>query len=1129
MKTKTPIIPRKTCLYVSMAAMFAPVAIPAFAASTDIANIPMAVSNMVTPNVLVIFDNSQSMDAYMAGTMVSGNNPNTRSNIGRGVMRNAFSTYRTTFNWGLMSYGMTANPGLFNTYAYYLGSNTGMVFTDDCVGYVAGNPPTPGISATNGGRRCIANPQPFTGGNYVTYDKTGDDPDIQDVLYHPSIFTGLWALTAGAGTNYNVYTGHSVAAGNSWASGAFTGSQGNWGFTATDAGYLSSNPPMTRQVYTPRGWGYNQNITGYGKLYEPVAVDSSAHYNNLISYLAGETNGNTTEIKNGAVFTPLNGSLISAKNYFSNSLTGTTTPVQYQCQQNFVMLVTDGKPTGKTDGSLYSAADRTNTCSWSTATNSCTTGSFGTAASDAITAAKNLRTTSVPGVTSTNPDGTGSVTGKYDVQTYVVALGDTVANADAMSVMNAMAYNGGTDTAILAQNATAFTNAITSISDNITAKVSSGAAVAVANAHVTSTDNASYASSYNSGTWTGDLNSNAINATTGAPTTTMLWASGSAATQLDLRTPASRFIVTSVDTAGSVGGVQFQPTSAASATKLSAAQQSLLNTPGFTDGAAVLAYLRGDRTSESTTYRARAHLLGDIINGEPVLVREPMAGYTETGYSAFVSSNASRTRMLYQGANDGMLHAFIASTGAEAWAYIPNSVVSNLNNLSRKPGFSHKYYVDGTPVASDVDFNNVGGATGSGDWRTILVGGLGKGGRSYYGLDVTNPVPTSESDAASKVLWEFPNSITNATNRASAALNMGYSYAKPIIVKTKAMGWVVLVTSGYNNGTNTGDSGGDGVGHLYVINPKTGDLISDISTPSCNATPTSNPCGLAQIVASIDATNAVDYVYGGDLYGNVWRFDFTGATSGAWSVSSFATLKDSANATQPITTAPRLTFDSGVRMVMIGTGIYLGNSDVPGVGGANAWSSQTQTIYGLKDTLTALPASLRANLQQQTMTTSGQYRTLSNNAVDYSSVKGWYIDLPTTGERVYTQPAVYLNNLVLTTNTPSNAACSPGGSSWSCQINAKTGSAAQYTKGTNSCVSLGNVLASAPVIYQIPSGQYVELIHTTGLSTAPSSGFGDGNSTSACNTGSGCETSIGLATPPAPTLKRTWRQIYLYQ
>ena len=192
-----------------------------------------------------------------------------------------------------------------------------------------------------------------------------------------------------------------------------------------------------------------------------------------------------------------------------------------------------------------------------------------------------------------------------------------------------------------AGDAIAFQNAITRISDDIVAKVGSSAAVAVSNPLVTATDNADFVSKYNSGTWTGDLNSFAIDVATGVETTTSLWTSGSAATQLDLRTPASRFIATSTDVPGTVGGIQFQPTAATTPTKLSAAQEALLGTPpALTDGAAVLAYLRGDRSGESASYRVRAHLLGDIVSSTPLLLGGVAA--QDFGYSS-LSTGGSAT------------------------------------------------------------------------------------------------------------------------------------------------------------------------------------------------------------------------------------------------------------------------------------------------------------------------------------------------------------------------------------------------------------------------------------------------------------------------------------------------------
>jgi type IV pilus assembly protein PilY1 len=1125
------------------------------AASTDLANVPMAVSNSVTPNVLVVLDNSESMDGYMTGTLVSGNDPNTRGNVGRSAMRNlAITPYRMAFNWGLMSFAI-GTPTLYSTYVYLMGNATDMVFTNDCTGYVPGvfngAPFTAGVSGDGGGR-CVANPQPLSSGlgNYITFRYSSDDYNISDVLYYGA-YAGSPAhaqafapsTNTSNPTSYNWYLNHSTSV-NTWNNPSdFSSSWLTGSLSATDAGFLPVNnasapPPndISRSLYLPRGWGYYAGITGAGKLNEAVMADSTTHYNNLMALLGNETNGATGEIKNAAVYTPTAGTLSTARSYFS----GSSTPIKYACQQNFVMLVTDGLPTATTSGSMYSAADRNNTCTWDTTTNTCTTGTLSTAVNDVITqlsGLNGLRTTSVSGITSTKPDGSGSVTGKFDIQTYIVGLGNTVVNANNFSALNAMAYKGGgMNQALLATDTATFNAAISAITSDITAKTGAAAAVAVANAQVTSTNDASYASSYNSGTWTGDLNAYPINLTTGLPGTTSLWAAGSAQAQLDTKTSASRYIVTSTDVAGAVGGVQFQPTTAATTTKLSASQQTLLNTPTLIDGAAVLAYLRGDRSGEPATYRARSHLLGDIVDAEPVVVNGPSAGYMDKGYqgstTTFKEVNANRTNMVYQSSNDGMLHAFNALTGAEAWAYVPNLVMSTLNNLSSKSVFSHQYRVDGTPASGDVDFNNINClqpcTNTTTNWHTILVGGLGKGGRGYYALDVTNPDAANEAAVVGKVLWEFPNSVTNATARGLALSNTGYSFGKPVIVKTKATGWVVLVTSGYNNGTNVGDSGGDGLGHLFVLNPNTGDLLKDIPTTGCTATPTSNPCGLAQISAYVEngnTDNTTDFVYGGDLKGNVWRFDLSGSTIASWSAVSMAVLKDSGGTTQPITTPPDLgkTISTGgtyYRYVYVGTGEYLGNSDVS--------TTQIQTMYGLVDPQTrattdalyglSLPTLLRNSLVAQTLTASGTTRTASSNVVDPSVKNGWYIDLnlPPAGERINTAPVLANGVLTFTTNIPSAVVCVPGGSSWIYFLDFNTGGA--YTNPATgvtaaAATSLGNALASRVVLIQLPSGKVVALVRMSGDPT----GGNAGPTNQAINS---------PASPPVTAGKRvSWREL----
>ena len=96
-------------------------------------------------------------------------------------------------------------------------------------------------------------------------------------------------------------------------------------------------------------------------------------------------------------------------------------------------------------------------------------------------------------------------------------------------------------------------------------------------------------------------------------------------------------------------------------------------------------------------------MLGDIVNAEPVFVGQPKRSYSDVGYTAFKinSTYANRTKVVYQGANDGMLHAFDSMYGNELWAYLPNLLFPKLKNLSDKTTFKHLYYVDATPASQE--------------------------------------------------------------------------------------------------------------------------------------------------------------------------------------------------------------------------------------------------------------------------------------------------------------------------------------------------------------------------------------------------------------------------------------------
>ncbi len=460
-------------------------------------------------------------------------------------------------------------------------------------------------------------------------------------------------------------------------------------------------------------------------------------------------------------------------------------------------------------------------------------------------------------------------------------------------------------------------------------------------------------------------------------------------------------------------------------------------------GANLVNFLRGqngfeDRSSnvlDNRLYRYRDAVLGDALESQPAYLGAPVFGYTYPGYSAFFTAQASRAGTVYMGANDGMMHAFAADTGIERWAYVPSMVIPNMWKLADKNyGTLHANFVNGSAVTTDVCTANCNNAnyaatvTTADDpvWKTILVGGLNGGGRGYYALDITNP-------SSPALLWEF----TPASDS-----DVGYSYGVPIVTRKTDGTWVVLVTSGYDNGTLSSNPAvsnsptGSGVGYLYVLNAGTGAIVSKISTGVGTA---ATPSGLAKIAGwnSEPSGNLAGFVYGGDLLGNLWRFDINStvaAAVGTGDVLKFATLFSDVAGTlpQPIMTTPVLGNIGGKRVVFIGTGKYLETADLS--------TSQTQTEYAIldDDAMTTL-VNPRNSLVSQTLASTGATRTVTNNAVNFYTGRGWYVDFPDSGERVNIDAKLIQGTLVVPTIVPSNTVCSPGGYSWLNYFNYATG------------------------------------------------------------------------------------------
>jgi type IV pilus assembly protein PilY1 len=432
-------------------------------------------------------------------------------------------------------------------------------------------------------------------------------------------------------------------------------------------------------------------------------------------------------------------------------------------------------------------------------------------------------------------------------------------------------------------------------------------------------------------------------------------------------------------------------------------------------------------TVDNRLFRFREATIGDPLESTPAFNGIPKAIYTDPNYGAatvpgtFAFDQANRDGTVYVGTNDGMLHAFDSDNGVERWAYVPKMVMPNMWKLADKNYANlHTNYVNGDPVINDVCTANCN--TGSATWKTILVGGLNGGGTGYYALDVTDPEnPIS--------LWEF-----DTTDDA----DLGYTFGNPIITKKSNGDWVVLVTSGYNN--VSGSVSTQGKGFLYVLDvkaditkPGRAKVLTKYNTGEGSAT---TPSGLAKIRAFItDAqkNNAALNIYGGDLLGNLWRFDINSSPSTS-NPFKLAKLLGPSSVEQPITVKPELSEVDGKRIIFVGTGKYLEANDLT--------NTATQTLYAITDaneTVTLNNPRGSTDMVNQTISNSGATRLVTNNPVSYATKRGWYIDLPDSGERQNVPSQVVLGTLLVPTIVPSNTVCSPGGYGWLNFLNFKTG------------------------------------------------------------------------------------------
>lgn len=445
----------------------------------------------------------------------------------------------------------------------------------------------------------------------------------------------------------------------------------------------------------------------------------------------------------------------------------------------------------------------------------------------------------------------------------------------------------------------------------------------------------------------------------------------------------------------------------------------------------IVNYLRGDHSREirnGGTLRDRAKRLGDIINSQPEVLTSATFGYEQlpdadgggTGpgsYAEFLEFKRDRRPVVFVATNNGMLHAFDGrpNGGGELFAIIPNSALPFVKELP-KQNYQRRFLFDGSPVQADVRLG--------GQWRTVLLAPAGLGGRSVTLLDVTDPQTSFGTD---NFLWEFQHP------------GLGLTISKPSAVRLQGGRWVALFGNGLNS---PGGSGTDPhKASLFVVDLANASNFQRIQAG--NDGTALNPNGMTAVVGvDTDFDGGVDTIYGADYRGHVWRFDVD-ASGNIGPAKLLFRAVDAANQRQHITGELDVSLHHiRGQMVYFGTGRFLAEGDnLVTVG------SQVQTFYGIWDDDAAVNG--RSELQQQRIEaevnlSSGVGRRLTNNAVDWSTQKGWYLDLrvgttPTRGERVIGQPQVFQGLVLFTTYEPLGNPCISGGINRLYLLNALTG------------------------------------------------------------------------------------------
>ncbi len=684
--------------------------------------------------------------------------------------------------------------------------------------------------------------------------------------------------------------------------------------------------------------------------------------------------------------------------YYPQPATTYTSPIQYRCQKNYGVVITDGLPT-------YDHSFPNND------------------PDDVLDASRSLPNWDLKANDGNNPAGDGEGDAlylddiakfAYDVDMRKAANGTDLTkkswdsagfNVQNMStytvgfalLSNQMLIDAADDTHghgkyYQSNDSAGLTSALNMALSDIYAKAGSGGSGAASSATLTSATKL-YQTLYDPADWHGTIRAFNVDPITGAPQTLPFWTTDSQITSsapgptFESWSRAAKPLRVSLDYAS------FTP-----------AEKKILdsNLPAGVNGTQLIAWSKG---TANALLRPRTRLLGDVINSPLVSVlptdktSTDMAGVTS--YATYLANKtANMDANLLVSSNDGFFNVIDPASGARRYAFMPSTSLDQLSTVASTNYGSgvHKFVVDGPIAVFDTQLGT--------SWRTVAFGGTGAGGKAYFAVKLFEGADTITA------LWEVRAPDTSTPGNPFN--NLGYAYSKPEVARMADGTSIVVLGNGYGSFT--------GQASLFVLNANDGSLIREIPIPPQTGE-TDN--GLSSVKLTVNAQNVVQAAYAGDLKGRLWKFDLSNASASAWA-PAFGTrplFTAPGGAAQPITVQPLL-IDHPLngRLVYFGTGKFSETTDKT----ANA----QQAFYAIWDSTAGVGGIAQGDLQAQailgTQVSNGTtYTTTSENDVDWTTRKGWYLPLstvePLVGERVI-YPAQTARGRVLFTTAAVNSA-----------------------------------------------------------------------------------------------------------